>query len=283
LSSLAALAGALCIGGADFLGGLSSRRSHPVVATFAINLVALVIFVVAFAVVQPHLGTGNALGALAGGIVSAIGLNLIYASFAAGAMSLTAPLIACGSALVPTATATVIGEPPNSLQAVGILFALVGVVAITWTPPGSPDHVPLSRRALALTTVASLVGGASFSILLLSVEGGGGETALGVAAISRLASTGACLVIVFTLIGRSQRGKPPTAPVLGAGVLEAAGTTFFLVASTLGNAAVVAVIVSLYAIVTVLLAQTVLRERIATHQGIGIAAAAVGVALLSAA
>jgi uncharacterized membrane protein len=58
--------------------------------------------------------------------------------------------------------------------------------------------------------------------------------------------------------------------------------TLFLLASALGNTALVAVLVSLYAIVTVLLAQTVLRERIATHQGWGIAMAGVGVALLSA-
>jgi len=45
---------------------------------------------------------------------------------------------------------------------------------------------------------------------------------------------------------------------------------------------VTAVIVSLYAVVTVLLAQAVLRERIARHQGAGLAAAAAGVALLSA-
>lgn len=279
---LAALAGALCIGSADFMGGVAARRSHPLIATVGINLVALTLLVIAFAVVRPRLDTGTALGAVAGGIVSAAALCLIYASLAAGAMSLTAPLIACGSALVPTAAAIVLGDAPSGAQAGGIALVLAGIVAITATPAGASDHAPLTRRALVLTGAASVVGGAAFAILLQSVEGGNAETALGVASVSRLASTTVCLALVTLLLRTITPPRPPVRPVAGAGAMEAAGTTCFLSASTLGEAAVTAVIVSLYAVVTVLLAQAVLRERIARHQGAGLAAAAAGVALLSA-
>ncbi len=282
MAILAALGGALCIGSADFAGGVAARRSHPLLATLAINLVALALFALAFAAVRPDLNSGSAGWALAGGVAGAVGLVLIYASFAAGPMSLTAPLIACGSALVPTATATVAGDPPSAAQGAGIVFVLAGIVAITWTPPGSPDHVPLTRRALVLTSLASVVAGAAFAFLLHAVEGGDAGTALGVASLSRLASTVACLALLPLLLRAVRPPRPPSRPVLLGGVMEAAGTTFFLTASTLGTAAVTAVIVSLYAIVTVLLAQTVLRERIATHQGLGLAAAAVGVAVLAA-
>lgn len=281
MAILAALGGALCIGSSDFMGGMAARRSHPLIATVAINLIALAILAIAFAAVRPALATESAVGALVGGVVAAIGLTLIYASFAAGPMSLTAPLIACGSALVPTASATVAGAPPSAVQTVGIPFVIAGIVAITWTPPNSPDHVPLTRRALLLTSVASLVGGAAFAILLLAVEGRNAETAVGVAGLSRLASTAACLALVPLVLRVARPPRPPGRPVLGAGAMEAAGTTCFLSAATLGNTAVTAVIVSLYAIVTVFLAQTMLRERIATHQGVGLGAAAVGVALLS--
>ena len=281
MAVLAALGGALCIGSSDFMGGIAARRSHPLLATLAINVVALALLALAFAAVRPDLDTDSALWALAGGVVGAFGLVLIYASFAAGAMSLTAPLIACGSALVPTATATVTGDPPSGVQAVGIVFVLAGIVAITWTPPGSPDHVPLTRRALVLTSVASVVGGAAFAILLHSVEGGDAGTVLGVASVSRLASTATCLALLPLLLGAVRPARPPSRPVVGAGAMEAAGSMCFLSAATLGTAAAAAVIVSLYAVVTVFLAQTILRERIGTHQGLGLVAAAVGVTLLS--
>jgi len=281
LSTLAALGSALCIGGADFVGGWASRRASHLLVTMWINAVALTAVAIACAVVQPQLSSGHAIGALAGGCVSAIAINLIYASFVAGAMSLTAPLIACGTAIVPTITATVAGQPPDPIQGVGIVFTLVAVVAITWSPRASPVHVSLSHRALGLTALASLAGGVAFSILLLSAKGGA-SVALGVSGLSRLASLSTCVLLV--LVSRTRVRLPaPLAPrIFGAGLLEAGGATLFLLASSFGNTAVVAVLVSLYAIVTVLLAQTLLRERIATHQGWGIAMAVVGVALLSA-
>lgn len=280
MSILAALGSAFFIGGADFLGGWASRRASPLLVTMWINFVAVAPLAIACAILQPRLSASHAIEALAGGCVVAVAITLIYASFAAGAMSLTAPLIACGTAIVPTLTTAVIGQPPDALQSVGIAFALAGVIAITWTPSASPVRVSLSRKVLGLTALASLTGGVAFSILLLAAKGGA-SVALGVSGLSRLAALSTCLLIVLVR-RRGAKLPPPLVPrIVGAGLLEASGATLFLLASSLGNTAVVAVIVSLYAIVTVLLAQTVLRERIANHQGWGIAMAAGGVALLS--
>ncbi len=246
-----------------------------------LNIVSLTVVAIACAIVQPRLSLGHAIGALVGGCVSAVSINLIYAAFSAGAMTLAAPLIACGSAIVPTVAATVAGQPPDTMQSVGIAITLVGVLAITWMPRASPAHLTLSRRALVLTVLASLAAGAALSILLLSAKGSA-SAAVGVSGLSRLTASSTC--VLFVVISRSRVKLPRTlAPVVvGTGFLEAAGATLFLLASSLGNTAVVAVLVSLYAIVTVLLAQVLLRERIAARQGWGIAVAAVGVALLSA-
>jgi drug/metabolite transporter (DMT)-like permease len=196
-------------------------------------------------------------------------------------MSLAAPVIACGSALVPTATTAIAGELPTALQSFGILWVLAGVIAITVVPPSSPDHTPLTRRALTLTIVASLIGGVSFSMLLLASRHGDVGDAVGVASLSRLSSTTVCLLLAVAFLRGRSLGDPAFRPMLAAGCLEFGGTILFLTASTMGNSAVVAVIVSLYAIVTVLLAQTVLREKIGVHQRLGIAAAAIGIAMLS--
>lgn len=282
MAPLAALGGAFFIGCADFLGGLVGRRTHPLISTLAINAVALVLFAIAWAALRPHLVPESVLLAIGAGFVTAIDLNLIYAAFAAGAMSLTAPLIACGSALVPTAVTAIAGEAPSLARSAGIALALAAVFAITWNPPGSPDHVPLGRRALTFSLLASLLGGVSFAMQLLATRSLEIPGAIGVASVTRLTATLICLLLVIVLLGRRSRASLPPARLVGAaGFCEAAGTSAFLIASTAENSAVVAVIVSLYAIVTVLLAQTVLRERISLHQQLGIAAAAIGVGLLS--
>ncbi|HEV3034362.1 MAG TPA: EamA family transporter [Solirubrobacteraceae bacterium] len=281
MSSLAALASALFIGSADFFGGWASRKASNLPVTMWLNIVAFTVMAIACAIVQPRLSLGHAIGALAGGCVSAVSINLIYAAFSAGAMSLTAPLIACGSAIVPTVAATVAGQPPDSIQSVGIAVTLVGVVAITWMPRASPAHLILSRRALGLTVLASFAAGAALAIMLLSAKGST-SAVVGVSALSRLTSSSTCFLFVVISRGRVKLPRSLAPVVVGTGLLEAAGATLFLLASSLGNTAVVAVLVSLFSIVTVLLAQVFLRERIATRQGWGIAVAAAGVALLSA-
>ncbi len=281
MTILAALGSAICFGTSDFMGGWASRRASSVVVTMWINAVALVTVAVACWLGDPELSSSQAIGALAGGFGAAVALNLIYAALAAGAMSLSAPLIACGSALVPTVTTIVIGQPPDLLQSVGIAFALGGVLAITQAPSALSKHVALSRRALGLTVLASVMAGVSMTILLLSAKGGA-SVALGVSGLARAAALCTSLLVVFIARPGFELPRPFVPRIFGAGLFEAAGTTLFLLASSLGNTAVVAVLVSLYAVVTILLAQTVLRERIAVHQGWGIAAATVGVALLSA-
>jgi drug/metabolite transporter (DMT)-like permease len=66
-----------------------------------------------------------------------------------------------------------------------------------------------------------------------------------------------------------------------AGVLDSLANLFFLLAARGGDLAVVAVITALYPAGTVLLARTVLSERIHRSQLVGLGAAAAAVSLLA--
>jgi drug/metabolite transporter (DMT)-like permease len=66
------------------------------------------------------------------------------------------------------------------------------------------------------------------------------------------------------------------------GILDVGANWFFAVASTKGLVSVVAVLASLYPVVTVALARVVLHERLRAIQRIGAAAALAGVVLISA-
>jgi drug/metabolite transporter (DMT)-like permease len=67
------------------------------------------------------------------------------------------------------------------------------------------------------------------------------------------------------------------------GVLDILANGFFALAATKGLVSVVAVLASLYPVVTVVLARVVLKERLRASQRIGAALALAGVALISAA
>jgi drug/metabolite transporter (DMT)-like permease len=67
-----------------------------------------------------------------------------------------------------------------------------------------------------------------------------------------------------------------------AGTLDVTATGLYGLANREGSLSIVAVVGSLYPVMTVLLARIVLRERLARVQAVGVAAALAGVALIAA-
>ena len=98
---------------------------------------------------------------------------------------------------------------------------------------------------------------------------------------ARLASV--ALVVVVARAARSPLALPRAVLPLAAltGVLDVAANALFLLAAREGLLAVAGVLASLYPVSTVLLAQVVLRERVAGVQVVGLVVAAAAVALIA--
>jgi len=217
-------------------------------------------------------------GALAG-VVGSIGVGLFYTGLAAGAMSLVAPISACG-AVVPVVVAVVGGEELAALTVVGMAVALAGAVLVSRS---EGEHLRLTPNVVALAVGAGL----AFGVVITTFQQGGqagDDASLTVVLVARAASllaTCVALAVTRTAVGVP---SPSTVPLLvGVGLGDTGANIMLTLASGSGQDALVAVLASLYPVVTVVLARVVLGERLSAWQAAGVVAALAGVAIVSAA
>lgn len=281
LAAALALVGAMIWGGADFLGGLASRRMAAVRVTLFTGLAALVVLLPSQLLVGgtwswADSGWGAGVGAL-----YAVGLVCLYAGFAAGPMIILSPLAAVLSAIVPALWAVAVdGEALGPLAWVGAACALTAVVLIT---RARGEHAVRPRAVPLLLTVVAGVAFGAFVILLDRTSDASGVTPLIVSRAVLVALTGAAVLAlavrrrVATRSAETALSAGSRAPglriALAAGVCDAAANVLILLALRSGDLAIVGVLQALYPGGTALLAALVLRERLAPPQWIGLALA----------
>ena len=275
MAALLALLSSLLWGGSDFLGGTVSRRRPALLVVGASQLVGLLtISVVAVAVGALDAPTGYLPWAVAAGVAGLTGLVAFYAALAMGTMGVVSPIAALG-VVVPVVVGLARGERPGWLQLVGIVVAIVGVVLAS-----GPE---LGGRAGARPLLLAGVAAVGFGLALLFIAEGARTSTLMTLVTMRITS----VVIVGGLLVSLARRTPirlaagDLTPIAVIGVGDVAANLAFGAASTKGLVSVVAVLGSLYPVVTVLLARLLHNERLAAVQNAGVAAALGGVTLIA--
>jgi uncharacterized membrane protein len=272
-----ALASAAVYGTADFLGGLASRRA----ALFGVVATSQLAGLVALLALLPWLGGPVGLADLAwgaaAGLAGATGLVLLFRALSRGVMSVVAPVTGVTAAAVPVVVGLLEGDRIGTSAAVGITLALVAVVLVS--AEGGLSALRAARPAsLGPALAAGIALGFCFVLLDRTSQGAGLTPLLA----ARLASV--AFVVVVAVAGKqSLRASRSALPlVLLSGVGDMTANALFLLATQQdGQLAITGVLASLYPVSTVLLAQLVLRERLAPAQLTGLASAAVAVVLIT--
>jgi drug/metabolite transporter (DMT)-like permease len=268
-----ALASSLSWGMSDFLGGLQSRRRPLLTVIFLTQTAgfAAVLLTLAVRGEGPPGGAGWIGWAALASVAGVTGLSAFYRGLATGAMGVVAP-ISSAAAVVPLVVGLATGERPNALQAAGIALAIVGVVMASREEGGA------SATGAGLAIVAAL-GFGGFFVGIAEASKADVLWALGVSRAFSFTFL-ACAVLAM------RPGMPGTgrgyADLAAIGVLDTTANLLFALATTEGLVSVVAVLGSLYPIVTVLLARFVLHERLRALQRVGAVGALAGAALISA-
>lgn len=283
MSVVLALGAAVVFGSADFLGGLASRRRAALAVAFGTQLAGFVALLVALPFLPPATVAPRdlLLGAL-GGLFGSSGVVLLFRCLARGPMSVVAPVAALTASVVPILAGLVQGERPGAAAVAGIAVALVAVVLIT--REGDEVAVTGERvRADVGVVATALAAGALFGLFFVCLHGAGDDAGLYPLVGARLASIPFLALLITTRGGNLReavtgRGLPT---VVVSGVLDMTANILYLVALRHGLLAVVSALTGLYPAATVLLAQTVLDERMRRTQVAGLAVAAVAATLVA--
>jgi uncharacterized membrane protein len=274
---LLALLSAVVYGSADFLGGLATRRATAF-AVVALSQAAGLVVVLAL---LPWLGgrphPADLLWGAGSGLAGSVGLVVFYRALAGGVMSVIAPVTAVAAAAVPVLVGLASGERLTPMSAGGIALALLAVVLVA-----AEEGLSSLGRVRPTALLPALGAGAAFGLFFVLLNQTRSTAGLSPLAAARSASV-VLVVLIATSAGRSLRVHRATLPtVIVAGAADMAANALFLLAVHAGGPlAIVGVLASLYPASTVLLAQFVLRERLARTQLVGLAAAAAAVTLIA--
>jgi len=203
------------------------------------------------------------------------GLVAFYRGMAAGAISVVAP-IAGTAAAIPVAWGLATGDHPSSLQELGFVLALGGIVATSWERGAESPRLAAGVGWAALTLVA-------FGGYYVPMHAASQEDFLWASLVFRATSTSLVWIAVLSLRRRVAGIRPHLVALAAIGVLDTGGNVLFAAASQEhGLVSVVSVLASLYPVVTVLLARLALGERVRRAQEAGIVVTLAGVAMISA-
>jgi uncharacterized membrane protein len=268
-----ALGASLAWGFADFFGPLVSRTLGSLRVLFWAQVGGLLAIAVAVAIRGQGPAGWAVLFAILASLGGMLGLFAYYRGMQEGAMSVVAP-IAGISAIVPVIFGIASGDNPSTPQIAGIACALAGVGL------ASIEHHEGSPRVAAGVGLA-LLAAVGFGFYFPWMHAAGKVDFWWASLVFRATA----LLLLVAVVGARHtplKLRPRDLVIAAAvGIGDTIGNVLFAASSKGGLVSLTSVLASLYPVVTVLLAASVLHERVARMQKAGIILTLTGVVLIS--
>ena len=274
LGILFALISAAMWGGGDFSGGLATRRMSPFQALTAGAVSGLVILLcLALLLDEPIPSSADVLWSALAGVAATVSIASLYYALAVANSAIVAPTSAVIGAAIPVLFGILFQGLPKVTQFFGFLAGLLGILLVTRSASGTDLG---DRRGLWSAIVAG-IGFGGYFILIGQVQPGAVFAPL---IVSKIVTLLLCLAVLVMRRERlpSLRGIPIA---LLAGILDAGGNIFYLLAQHSIRLDVAVVLSSMYPAFTVILAYFSLGERISATQWAGVTLCIVAISLIA--
>jgi len=207
---------------------------------------------------------------LAGVVLAALGVILVAIEPARSGETIGAAALPGEPAVEPAGAATLFGAAEGAGGA--------GLPAY----PALSGHAPRpARRDQRLAVILALTAAVCMGLVLIGYDATARYDPLWAMLAGRFSSATIFAMLFFALRPHVKVERSALPFIVAVGILDTGANGLFALATTQGYLSLVAVLGSLYPVVTVLLAFGVLRERIAPHQLAGAAATLTGIALIA--
>jgi drug/metabolite transporter (DMT)-like permease len=301
---LLALAASVGYGVSDFYAGVLARRMPTVLVALWSQVVGVVALGAAAALSGQAFAPAGFAWGIGGGVVGALALLLFYRALEIGPASVAAPVSAAGT-LIPVAASVVAGDAPSALGLAGVPVTVLGLALVARgnAQDDRPETQPCVGPGPVVARAAGVVGrvragsaggGGVIGLSLLAAAGFGTFFLLldaGTAAAPEAelwAILGVLVAALPTTVVAALRAGERVAfsrillPIGGVAVFDLVGDASLTFAIAGGDLATVGVLASLDPLVTVLLALTLLHERLPRWQALGVVLCLGGVVLVAA-
>lgn len=273
LSYLLGLCSAIVWGAGDFCGGLASRRTPLLGVLILAEFIGFLLLVASgFLVGETFPNPAAVAYSIAAGLSGTIGLGCLYRGLAIGRASVVAPVSAVVGATIPALFTAYIHGLPGGMKLAGFALALAAIVLASQS-----GHKASTQNALPFALLAGLGFGGFF---IFMDQASGQHSTFFPLAIAR--GFPIPIMLVICLVRKLPvLPIPRTIPIVVlTGILDAAGTVFFLLSSTFGRLDVATILSSLYPASTVILSRLILREQISALQKLGVVLALTAIVLI---
>ena len=278
-----ALLSAFGYGLGDFIAGMLSRRVHYAVVAIVAGIAAPIVTIIAVLVATPVVPTPDALfwGAVSG-VGTGLGSLALFRGLGRGRMGVVAPVSAITAAVLPVILGVVLGDRPESLAWVGVFLAIPAIWLVS-APAHDPEVTSGDRPRIATSVSDGLLAGAGFALLFIGLKLAGDGSGLWPVFANELAALPIMAVAFVAALPSIERQRPASRDLAGAatvGVIGAASSVAYFLATHAGLLSIVVVLTSLYPAVTVILAVLVAHEPVGRRQAIGLLLAGIAIALI---
>ena len=262
MGALLAISSAFTLGAGDFFGGIAAKRARVWTVVLWSNLAGVVVALAAAFAMSDAADVTDLMWGAAAGICGGMATVYLYRALAGGAMSVVAPVSAAVGAALPV-VAGILGE--GSPSAVVVMGLVSGMAAVPLMSLGAAPASP-ARGSLVLAVLSGLCLG-GFLVLLSHA---GHSQSLWPLVAARCTSIPLMAVMARRTAAGFVLPRGARRPALLSGALDMGSNVLFVMATWSGQLATVGLLTSLYPVSTVLLAHTVLGERIRPAQRLGI-------------